>query len=844
MPEEKKSFWKKYEFVFVAIVTLAFIYGIVFFNQKINFLLGNELIVYLTPQQISLDAHYGDINKIKFNISIDNVAYCRASCSYSFNDRSRNELVENGTFEIAKKQNVVKSYNLSVKRPGSGQDIYSFDVSCRSIRTYLCLTKGDETSRSSLAVVNYDLTETEKKLKELLKQNVTELLKELRDVDMLHQQINEKYFELGFNANLQSLSKQKIAVDDIYDKIRVEIENFRSLWSIEDYVSLSKMFNESFSERLQQISLSLESLDLSIDEIIGLHNNLLLELENIYNESVELRDFVSMLEDNEIKEKFSMNQFELHDAISSLINNTFESYGTISQAADGSKKKQDSLIAETKTPATRLYFDMLYNENSDRDFLCSLDHRCNSSDTILNSIKKTENLYEKFPDSGLLKDSCASLDGLSSEYASSKSEALKNIGDKNISFPAGNQFTALAISFKDNVMRGINNSYHDSFIQIKKENNTSKDILEIAEPYLPQNNVTVIPLPFNETLNLSLYTLSRAELSEKSKKFLGDCSNLKDINDENLNFEPLSKQINFTPISRIETSLSDNPPICCIFNDCKPCCRNDSCRDDPKTFPVILLHGHSLAEGNSPEFSLDSFNSLQARLQDDGYLNAGIVSLYSKNEQLQNGVWGLSGKPVTVKVSYYYDAFRKDDKYIIVPTKSENIDTYALRLKDLIEIVKQRTNKPKVDIIAHSMGGLVARRYIQIFGGDDIDKLIMISTPNKGISGSASSYCGIIGENKECTDMKENSIFLSKLNDPSSQQTKVKQYIMIGQGCDTDGKDGDGVVAVENVRIDNSNLFYINGSCKGFFGKVLHTEILNVDEYTETYQTVKKILMG
>ena len=48
----------------------------------------------------------------------------------------------------------------------------------------------------------------------------------------------------------------------------------------------------------------------------------------------------------------------------------------------------------------------------------------------------------------------------------------------------------------------------------------------------------------------------------------------------------------------------------------------------------------------------------------------------------------MSGKPVTVKVSYYYDAFRKDDKYIVVPTSSENIDTYALRLKDLIDIVK------------------------------------------------------------------------------------------------------------------------------------------------------------
>ena len=230
-----------------------------------------------------------------------------------------------------------------------------------------------------------------------------------------------------------------------------------------------------------------------------------------------------------------------------------------------------------------------------------------------------------------------------------------------------------------------------------------------------------------------MHLLSNINISERARELLPICQKPLPLDNISLfNFEHVNTNISFKAVSKIDTNLSENPPVCCVFNSCRPCCNDESCKNDLKTFPVVFLHGHSFAKDNSPEFSLDSFNKLQLRLQEDGYLDAGIVSLYSKNEQFENGDWGLSGKPVTVKVSYYYDAFRQEDKYIVVPTKSENIDTYALRLKDLIDIVKERTAKPKVNIIAHSMGGLVARRYLQIFGDDDVHKLVTIATPQQG----------------------------------------------------------------------------------------------------------------
>lgn len=53
-------------------------------------------------------------------------------------------------------------------------------------------------------------------------------------------------------------------------------------------------------------------------------------------------------------------------------------------------------------------------------------------------------------------------------------------------------------------------------------------------------------------------------------------------------------------------------------------------------------------------------------------------------------------------------------------------------LKDKVEEVKQKTGTDKVDIVAHSMGGLVAKQYINFYGSSSVDKFIDIGTPHLG----------------------------------------------------------------------------------------------------------------
>ncbi len=57
----------------------------------------------------------------------------------------------------------------------------------------------------------------------------------------------------------------------------------------------------------------------------------------------------------------------------------------------------------------------------------------------------------------------------------------------------------------------------------------------------------------------------------------------------------------------------------------------------------------------------------------------------------------------------------------------------AQELATKIQSVKDATHWPRVDVVAHSMGGLVARQYIESGDyGDDIDQLITLGTPEAG----------------------------------------------------------------------------------------------------------------
>lgn len=301
---------------------------------------------------------------------------------------------------------------------------------------------------------------------------------------------------------------------------------------------------------------------------------------------------------------------------------------------------------------------------------------------------------------------------------------------------------------------------------------------------------------------------------------------------------PEPDEMNLSPITipdmePIQPSILGEPSAtCCRDGTCTACCQD--CSD--ALYPVIFLHGHAFNRETLPDYSLDAFKQIQSEFQDDGILNAGAVSLYSEQEMPQ-GAWGRTPVRMSIKASYYFDLFKEPENYVVVPTKSENIDTYAVRLNDLIDTIQYRTGKEKVVIVAHSMGGLVARRYVQIFGSDNTHQLILIGTPNKGVRGNVAEFCPIIGENLECRDMRSDSLFINKLN---RERQDVPILNIIGTGCDMDGGTGDGVVTAENAALEYAQNVYVNGTCRTL--EPLHTKLLEIDEYPEVYTILKEAI--
>ena len=279
---------------------------------------------------------------------------------------------------------------------------------------------------------------------------------------------------------------------------------------------------------------------------------------------------------------------------------------------------------------------------------------------------------------------------------------------------------------------------------------------------------------------------------------------------------------------------------CCIWGRCEPC-RDTSEKENvletgsPET-PIVFLHGHAFDKDISYEYSLEGFNKIQEKMENDGIINAGAITLYTPRES--QGLWGKFGA-VSIKGSYYFDIFSEPENYYVVQTKRENIDTYSIRLKEVIDTITYKTGSKKVKIVAFSMGGLVARRYLQIFGEEQVKRIVTIGTPHQGIEGDILRVCALTGEERECNDMNKNSLFMNKLS--RSEVPHIPFKIIYGSGCTMDLGEGDGIVLTKNAQLPGVSSAAIQGQCQGK-GSPLHLDLLDIDRYPEVYTIIIEFL--
>ena len=126
----------------------------------------------------------------------------------------------------------------------------------------------------------------------------------------------------------------------------------------------------------------------------------------------------------------------------------------------------------------------------------------------------------------------------------------------------------------------------------------------------------------------------------------------------------------------------------------------------------------------------------------------------------------------------------------------------AGELKVVIDAIKLFTGAPQVILVAHSLGGLAARAYIQGIGlnrrgaivayGGDVAALITISTPNQGsvlanLSGFPEANACTLADTANLRDLQPASALIGDLNrQPWPAGTAVHSIVSNNTGRDSD----------------------------------------------------------
>jgi uncharacterized alpha/beta hydrolase family protein len=128
-----------------------------------------------------------------------------------------------------------------------------------------------------------------------------------------------------------------------------------------------------------------------------------------------------------------------------------------------------------------------------------------------------------------------------------------------------------------------------------------------------------------------------------------------------------------------------------------------------------------------------------------------------------------------------------------------DIRDLAGQLAKVIEAIKNVNSVPQVDLVAHSMGGLVSRAYLEglaTSGSDvtyhhDVHALVTIDTPHNGATSIMTDPTGVfcfLAHNIQRDEMTPNSPFLTQLNaTPLPQSVSVTSIASRTFALTTDG---------------------------------------------------------
>ena len=158
-------------------------------------------------------------------------------------------------------------------------------------------------------------------------------------------------------------------------------------------------------------------------------------------------------------------------------------------------------------------------------------------------------------------------------------------------------------------------------------------------------------------------------------------------------------------------------------------------------YPVVFVHGISGGYSNwEPTLALLSDPKFEMRFQTPDT----ITHNFTFNETSPRTIWNIS----------YYTPDPVGE------TLGGDLSIYAHRLNQMLHLILELTEQQNIVIIAHSMGGIVARGAMirDKKSWQSVHKILTVGSPNEGVS----TAVGIIGQWR---DLHPDSTYIREMND-------------------------------------------------------------------------------
>ncbi len=770
--------WQQTIIAFVLVLAIIGLLEVLFSLALIfTSLRTDDLAIFLSTSTNQLTLTNGQSGIITAELGVKNLLLCSALCAWNATDLENGATLGRGVQTLSSGDQVTLPIAVSSTPRGEQNRLVKVSVSCENEQSRFCKSVGETVLTSSAVRVETRFSTSQQAEREKLQTSLQTWHDRARELDSKLDAIQNDY---KVNSTRAAMYVPSAQVDR--RELAQRVIAVQAAFDRDDFTAASELLTLSLPQTTH--------LAYSSDEVD--EKEFVFFAQNFTNREQVVRELEALMPDSDVlvlNEAISKYNSSITEFDGAALTDTRRKLGIANLIVDDLENRSTSKIKKVQSFAQSVYQEKLV--------LCAVANvSCNAT---LPNITLSAAARSASTD-------CAFVSSSNLTYSNARAYILQRAKEENTSIALNSsEYEVLSAYGVHNLT--MDSEFYSSVAQTRAAIiNASQQLLTMAQRLAFPLNLTDVTVDAASAicpLRQASITIARAP----------------------------------TPVlnsSRTGTSVLPAPLLpgrkCCAANEC------EVCPAAPQT-AVLFVHGFSFAQGTSPETNINVFGPYTKWLEDRRkMIYLGHVFPQQSLEPLVSIAQDLPGR-YGVTTTYYYDSYPQGGEITFVSQKSEHIETYAIRLQEAVAVAKARTGSEKVIIVTHSMGGLVTRRYLQLFGENNVAAVIMVGTPNNGTSGRTTQYCAVFGSETECEDMEYGSLFLSKLN--AGPKPTIPVYAFYGVGCD--GRAWDGVIEGSSAALSFATNTQVNGTCAGTT-RLLHSDILNPQYHPEVADAIAEII--